>query len=253
MRVSNTQFAELDDIIEKIGLHISFFDRIREDNECGYKFKSDYYIFTVLKRNDGNYLITLNNIEQRDPYQVACHWEDTIHRFEDWVKSIKGEIKAEEKINMKPKSIQNKEFPTYIRKFSPKFCHIYNQAYKAEQYDLEEICGLGFRKSFEFLIKDYVIINKSKDEVKKIKDMQIMQCINTFVNDDKVKALAHRVLWLGNDHAHYTKIWTNKSIEDLKNLINITIDWIDAHQQLINIHKKMEKVEKSMPPRNKKP
>jgi len=35
------------------------------------------------------------------------------------------------------------------------------------QQDLKEICGVGYRKALEFLIKDYVILNHD-DEKEKI-------------------------------------------------------------------------------------
>ena len=44
-----------------------------------------------------------------------------------------------------------------ISELSPNFCEIYNQAYIAEQTNLMQICGTGYRKSLEFLIKDYLI------------------------------------------------------------------------------------------------
>lgn len=48
-------------------------------------------------------------------------------------------------------------FSNIISELSPNFCEIYNQAYIAEQTNLMQICGTGYRKSLEFLIKDYLI------------------------------------------------------------------------------------------------
>lgn len=44
-------------------------------------------------------------------------------------------------------------FSNIISELSPNFCEIYNQAYIAEQTNLMQICGTGYRKSLEFLIK----------------------------------------------------------------------------------------------------
>src|SRR5947209_9012383 len=49
-----------------------------------------------------------------------------------------------------------------ISNISPNFHKIYNEAYKAEQFGLMEICGVGYRKALEFLIKDYLITQRAK-------------------------------------------------------------------------------------------
>lgn len=50
---------------------------------------------------------------------------------------------------------EKRTFSNIISELSPNFCEIYNQAYIAEQTNLMQICGTGYRKSLEFLIKDY--------------------------------------------------------------------------------------------------
>ena len=53
---------------------------------------------------------------------------------------------------VEPNSIPGKRvFSNTIRKVSPDFEKIYNQAYHAEQIHLDQICGVGFRKALEFL------------------------------------------------------------------------------------------------------
>ncbi len=39
-----------------------------------------------------------------------------------------------------------------VRQISAAFCAVYEEAHKAEQFGLIEICGVGYRKSLEFLI-----------------------------------------------------------------------------------------------------
>src|SRR5437868_3199481 len=55
----------------------------------------------------------------------------------------------------------NVQFEDSIKKISPKFCEIYQEAHNAEEYRLTQICGVGYRKALEFLIKDYLISNHS--------------------------------------------------------------------------------------------
>lgn len=59
---------------------------------------------------------------------------------------------------VEPNSNPNsKVFSEIINSISPQFVLIYNQAYYAEQTNLDQICGVGYRKALEFLIKDYLI------------------------------------------------------------------------------------------------
>ncbi|GBE19874.1 MAG TPA: hypothetical protein ENG87_05255 [Candidatus Pacearchaeota archaeon] len=54
-----------------------------------------------------------------------------------------------------------KEFSQNIKDISENFVLIYNEAESAEEFGLKQICGGGYRKAFEFLIKDYLIKKKS--------------------------------------------------------------------------------------------
>lgn len=118
------------------------------------------------------------------------------------------------------------EFSELIQKISPKFVQIYNEALHAETLELFEIAGPGYRKAFEYLIKDYLIEkSESNEEKEKIKKLSLMQCINN-LESHQIKAVAKRVTWLGNDQTHYTPLFEEYDISDLKSMINITISWI---------------------------
>ncbi len=120
-----------------------------------------------------------------------------------------------------------RKFSDTIKKVSPQFCDIYNQAYAAEQIGLGQITGVGYRKALEFLIKDYLI---SLDPTRKdeIKNKLLGQCISSDVTEEKVKQVAKRATWLGNDETHYTRKWEDKDISYLKKLIDLCLHWIDA-------------------------
>ena len=114
-----------------------------------------------------------------------------------------------------------------VTEFSPGFGKIYNQSFYAEQIGLDEIAGVGYRKSLEFLIKDY-LIQKIADENDNIKKTPLGQCINKWVDDPRIKKAAKRAAWLGNDQTHYEKRWENKDINDLKLLIKLTVNWVES-------------------------
>ena len=59
---------------------------------------------------------------------------------------------------IEPNSLpKKKNFSEIIVKVSSDFVNIYNQAYCAEQLSLDQVCGVGYRKALEFLIRDYLI------------------------------------------------------------------------------------------------
>lgn len=124
-----------------------------------------------------------------------------------------------------PKAFKNIEFDERINTLSPNFVEIYNQSANAEAIGLGEICGIGYRKSLEFLIKDYCI-SLHQEESEKIRNMMLMQCINQYVSDRNIKECATRAVWLGNDETHYQRKWKDRDIVDLKLLINLVIHWI---------------------------
>ena len=131
-------------------------------------------------------------------------------------------------ISVEPqKYISEKEFPPYIKKLSPRFCEIYNQAYKAQHYELNELTGIGFRKALEFLVKDYAI-SIFPDEEAKIKSTLLSQCINRYIDSKRIKQLAIASAWLGNDETHYVKKIQEYNIEDLLAFIDAIVSFINS-------------------------
>jgi hypothetical protein len=114
-----------------------------------------------------------------------------------------------------------------IQDVSPTFCEIYDQAHKAEEFRLAQVCGVGYRKAFEFLIKDY-LVRKHPDDEAAIKAKPLGRCIDDDVEDPKTKAVAKRATCLGNDETHYQRRWVDKDLNDLKRLIDLVLFWIDA-------------------------
>jgi len=123
-------------------------------------------------------------------------------------------------------SLVAKEFSETISTISTAFVAIYNQAYSAEQQNLTEICGVGYRKALEFLIKDY-LIKITPADTEKIEKKLLGPCINDLVDDKRIKSVAKRAVWLGNDETHYVRKWEGKNLDDLKKLIELTVHWIE--------------------------
>ena len=124
-----------------------------------------------------------------------------------------------------PYEFDKRVFEEAIVSLSPRFDKIYNQALAAESSKLDEIAGIGFRKALEFLIKDFAI-HEFPDSESKIKSMPLAQCINSYIDDSRIKILATRSAWLGNDEAHYLRKQDGRDISDMKNFIDAIVYFI---------------------------
>jgi len=45
-------------------------------------------------------------------------------------------------------------------------------------------------------------------------------CIQQYIDNEKIKLVSKRAVWIGNDETHYVRKWIEKDIEDLKRLID---------------------------------
>lgn len=119
---------------------------------------------------------------------------------------------------------KDRVFDKIIQEISIDFSDIYNQSLKAEKSGLNHICGMGYRKALEFLIKDY-LIEKMPTEKDKIEKKHLGDCVN-MLDDKRIRDVAKRATWLGNDETHYQRRHTDMDINDLKRLIELTVHWI---------------------------
>lgn len=122
-------------------------------------------------------------------------------------------------------------FSPLLTEISSDFVEIYNQAYQAEIYSLSHIAGMGYRKALEFLIKDYAI-HFNPTEAETIKEQALAQCIKTYIDNPKIKTLAERSAWLGNDEVHYVRKHPDFDINDLKRFIDTCVDYIEMELNL---------------------
>ena len=119
------------------------------------------------------------------------------------------------------------DFTDRIKAISPKFIDIYHQSERAENDGLTEICGMGYRKSLEFLIKDYAIAFNPDKEADIAKSL-LSPCINEYIDNKRIKSLATASAWIGNDETHYTRKHEDYNIEHLKLFISAVVSYIDS-------------------------
>lgn len=125
-----------------------------------------------------------------------------------------------------PAECKQIEIDDSVNCLSPSFCKIHSQATQAEELGLSEVAGLGYRKALEFLIKDYAI-SKDQANENQIKAEPLSQSIRR-IEDPRIKTLAERSTWIGNDETHYVKKHENLDIADMKRFINSLLRFIES-------------------------
>lgn len=118
-------------------------------------------------------------------------------------------------------------FSDGVTSLSPLFVTIYNQAEEAESMGLSEICGLGYRKSLEFLVKDYAIHLHPENE-NSIKNQSLSPCIAENIDNQKIRALSTASAWIGNDETHYVRKHESYNVNHLKAFIHAVVSFIDS-------------------------
>ncbi|WP_434565130.1 DUF4145 domain-containing protein [Thermoanaerobacterium thermosaccharolyticum] len=118
------------------------------------------------------------------------------------------------------------DLPEELESISKAFKEIYIQTLKAEAEDLSQIAGIGYRKSIEFLIKDF-LISYQKEDTDKISKMPLSQAIDK-IESQKIRDLAKASVWLGNDETHYLKKYEDRDINDMKRFIRALAYFISS-------------------------
>ncbi len=118
------------------------------------------------------------------------------------------------------------KFSDAINNLSPNFVKIYNQSELSEQNGYNEICGMGYRKALEFLIKDYLckIQPENSDTIKS----ELLSRSIDRISENRIKILAQRCAWLGNDETHYIRKHEDYDVNILKTFITSVIHHIEA-------------------------
>ena len=130
-------------------------------------------------------------------------------------------------------------FSSEIENLSSEFINIYNQAEKAENCGLDKICGIGYRKALEFLVKDFAILKNPSNE-DNIKNIFLGKCIDEYIENEKIKKLAKAITWIGNDETHYIKKNENYSVTEMKTFIKAMVTYIDSELQVLRAEELLE-------------
>lgn len=133
---------------------------------------------------------------------------------------------------LKPHQVITRSFSAEICSLSPDFQVIYSQAEHAQTVGLDQVAGPGFRKAFEFLIKDYAnSVEPDPAKAAKIGKMTAVEVVRNYIKHPIAQQLAERTLWVGNDETHYIRKWDTLDITHLIELINLTAAYIELEEQ----------------------
>lgn len=125
-----------------------------------------------------------------------------------------------------PYSPKTDVFPKEIHALSPNFVETYSQSESAESQQLLQICGVGYRKALEYLVKDY-LCQKYPEDAEKIRTEFLGASIKR-IEDNKIKILAERSTWIGNDETHYVKKHEDLDINNMKRFIRAILTYIES-------------------------
>lgn len=132
-------------------------------------------------------------------------------------------------LGLAPTNPEPAPFAESVADLSPSFAEIFRQADIAKSHGLLQVAGPGYRKAFEFLIKDYAK-SKNPDEATTIESAFSGQVVKDYIPDVRIQQMATRALWLGNDETHYLRKWEAHDMEDLVALIKLAVHWIEIER-----------------------
>lgn len=137
-------------------------------------------------------------------------------------------------LELKSGDVENQNIP-----IQSKFIKTYLQSLVAENSGLDELAGMGYRKSIEYLVKDWAI-QSNPEEIEIIKNKWLGQIITDYFTGD-LKDILERATWLGNDQSHYNKLFEEYNLEDLKELIGLIMVELDRQFKMAHYIQNIQK------------
>ena len=129
-----------------------------------------------------------------------------------------------------------------IKKF-PEFFEIYNQSQKAQDSELNQIAGMGFRKSLEFLVTDFLLAYPPKNVTEEwLKDPKtsLSNKIEKLENQ-RIKKISKAISFIGNDETHYTRRHPEHDVESIKTFIRALLSDVENEMTLLEVEKLLSK------------
>ena len=132
-----------------------------------------------------------------------------------------------------------------LRTISPGFRRIYSQAKDADVYKLDQVAGIAYGKSLEFLLKDYAKF-EHPERSEEIERCPLGRCIKDHITDPSIRNSGELAAWLRNDEAHYVRKFAEQDVQSLKKLIDSIIKLIENAAERKNIDEETSRLRASM-------
>ncbi|MDM8100960.1 DUF4145 domain-containing protein [Oceanobacillus oncorhynchi] len=126
------------------------------------------------------------------------------------------------------------DITSQFRSMFPNFYEIYSQSLTAEENDLDQIAGMGYRKALEFLVTDYLIaypVEGAEEEWLTNPKTTLSKKISKLPSQ-RIQKLAKAISFLGNDETHYSRQHPEHDIQSIKAFTRALISEIQNEIEL---------------------
>ena len=120
---------------------------------------------------------------------------------------------------------RGKYFSKYIQDLSPDCIRLYNDSSFAFDNNMNDLAGMGYRKSLEYLVKDYAITELKKPE-QEVSKKKLYNAIEEYLPNNMLINAADVVRILGNDKTHFQEKFQEYDVQVIKEYLDILIDQI---------------------------
>lgn len=85
---------------------------------------------------------------------------------------------------------------------------------------------MGYRRALEFLVDAYIRKNRPAETIDA--NLPLSKKIRDYIDNEKIKTLAQKSAWLGNDATHIINKHPDRNIQDIKKFIKAMTTMIEA-------------------------
>ncbi|WP_289056207.1 hypothetical protein [Carboxylicivirga marina] len=234
MKFTQLEIIELKKICVTENVPMSF---KLDGDSIDYDFANNKSIQSILKKDKNGYSIDAMNSNGASYHVVQEKFDVFKVAVRNWIRAIKRD---------NPYEIEKKKNIDYL---SPKFYNVFQEAHIIEELGFHESAGMIYRKSLEFVVKDFlskllprfqkIISQKTIGQIifhfyKIEKDELVINSLPDLDNEvdelNTIKLLAKKIrntFKIGNDFSHYERKLMDLTSKDMKSNIEQIVEFID--------------------------
>ncbi|EOJ20315.1 DUF4145 domain-containing protein [Enterococcus faecalis] len=160
---------------------------------------------------------------------TACQYcgEVTLHNFQFIIE--KGLVHTTIPPLDKEILLKFADISSEIQEKFPEFVKIMKQSQEAEDANLDQLAGMGYRKALEFLVTDFLLEypqeGASEDWLKNPKTSLSSKIAK--LPKERTKNLSKAISFIGNDETHYSKRHPEQDVKSIKMFLKALISDIE--------------------------